>query len=129
MARLAALLALTACWSSRSAPPPAEPAPIANTQSDAPPPLREQDETAIGALERFTNEMCQCSTSECATQVSTDLTTWAQAFSRDNPDGTRELGEEEQKRATELATRMGECMMKAMTSSSSSSPTGSAPPP
>lgn len=123
MVRVASLLLLAACWRGSGAPSE-EPAPIANKQPESPPPLREQAETPMGALERFTNEMCQCTTSECATQVSNDLTTWAQAFARDNPDSSKDLDEAEQKRATELATRMGECMVKAMSSSmGTSSPT------
>jgi len=126
MLRVASLLVVAACWSGGGATKPAEPAPIANKQPESPPPLREQEETPMLALERFTNEMCLCTTSECATQVSNDLTTWAQAFTRDNPDSSKALSEADQKRATELATRMGECMMKAMTSSSTN--TGSNPP-
>lgn len=79
------------------------------------------------ALERFTNEMCQCTTSECATQVSTDLTTWAQQFTRDHPDLAHELDEADQRRATELATRMGECMMQAMSSTGPSPTTPTTP--
>ncbi len=118
MLRVAVLLLVAACWSGASTPPPVEPAPVANTQTDAPP-LREQEETPMMALERFTNEMCLCATPECATQVSNDLTTWAQGFTRDNPDSSKELSDADQKRAAELATRMGECMMQAMTSTPS----------
>ena len=70
-------------------------------------------EAAMQTFERFTGDMCQCKDAACAKHVSDDMTTWAMAMEKEWQPPPR-LDEAQTKRATEIGTRMADCMVKAM---------------
>jgi hypothetical protein len=115
MVRTACLLGavlLVACGGSQ---PSAGSAPLANTAQPAPPDARlpSRKEQAIATLERFADSMCRCTDVDCAQQVSDDMTLWAQDQVALNEDDLR-MTEQEQRHATQIATRLAECMQGAM---------------
>lgn len=96
---------------------PAEPEPMSNTQIEATPaaaPVLHPDDV-IGQMQRFMDQMCECPNGDasCAKAVSDRMTTWAEEQAR-KPETPRKLTDEEMRRATDIGTRMGECMQAAM---------------
>jgi hypothetical protein len=76
-------------------------------------PKRDPFEATLKRLEGFTDEMCRCSNTQCAQQVSDSMTKWSVEMAKEwkNPP---KVDEETTKRATEIGTRLGNCMVKAM---------------
>jgi len=73
------------------------------------------------AMRRFANEICACTTSDCARQVSDRMTKWSQEAPRKNAGKPpTKMTDAETKEATEIGTRMSECMVKAMSAGSGS---------
>jgi hypothetical protein len=68
---------------------------------------------AMAKMREFTDKMCQCTDAECAKKVSDDMVTWSQEMAKEEE--PPKMTEDEIKEATEIGTRMGECMTKAMT--------------
>ena len=66
---------------------------------------------AIHRLEGFTYEMCACLDNQCATQVSNEMTEWAQSF-KDAPPVKPD--EETMKYVTQVAMTLANCMQHAM---------------
>lgn len=114
---------LAACWSGKQDPaePTAREEPVENRQVARRPPPPPREETPMMAMRRFTDEFCACSDAQCAQDVSDRLTKWAQDWARahENDEESRRMSDEDQKEATELGTRMSECMQRAMTTGSS----------
>jgi hypothetical protein len=102
---------LVACGGSQ---PSTASAPLANTAQPAPPDARlpSRKEQAIATLERFADRMCQCTDVDCTQQVTDDMTVWAQDQVALNED--LRMTEQEQRHATQIATRLAECMQGAM---------------
>lgn len=65
------------------------------------------------AMERFVEDMCSCSDSPCAQRVVDEMTRWSQDQAKASQEPPP-LSEEDTKRATEMAERMGQCMQNAM---------------
>lgn len=64
-------------------------------------------------FEKFTNEACACTSSECVTALSDRMASWANEVAKDV--GPNEKPDERtMQRAQALGQRMGECMTKAM---------------
>jgi len=91
---------------------------------------RAQTLEAIVKMKQFTAQMCACTTSGCAQQVSDEMTKWGQEQARDNAEPPK-LTEEETKQFTEIGEQMGKCMQKAMTTEPQPQdlPPPAAPPP
>lgn len=68
---------------------------------------------AIQKMQEFTDKMCACKDAKCAQDVSDEMTKWAQEMAKEQQDPPK-MSEDEMKKATEIGTRMGECMTKAM---------------
>jgi len=68
---------------------------------------------ALAKMREFTESMCQCKDSACAQKVSDDMTKWSQEMMKEEEEPPK-MTEQEIKEATEIGTRMGECMQKAM---------------
>jgi hypothetical protein len=68
---------------------------------------------AMAAMTKFKDEMCQCTTSECAQRISDEMTKWGQEQSKDMTEPPK-LSDEETKAFTALGEQMGKCMQKAM---------------
>ncbi len=64
-------------------------------------------------LEEFSNKICACKNADCAKDVSGEMTRWSQEMAAKTKRPPK-MTEADQKRATEIGTRMGECMQKAM---------------
>jgi hypothetical protein len=113
-ARSLVAVLLVACGSGQ---PATTSAPLTNTAPPAPPdaPSPSRKEQAFAALQRFADGMCRCTDVDCAQQVSNDMSDWAQeqAVTTDDNDDLR-MTEQEQRHATQIATRLGECMQRAM---------------
>jgi hypothetical protein len=109
-------LVVGACWRGSTSKP--APAPVVENKRPpivAPPPRPPQTDAEI-AMEKFAEfeaAMCACATAECAKQVSDDITKWAQEQASKDREPPK-MTEADTKRATEIGTHMGECMMKAM---------------
>jgi len=75
-------------------------------------PLFDDTEAVMAVLERFSERMCACKDIECSKQVNDEMAKWSMqaAKARQPP----KMSEEQTKRATDIGTRMSECMMKAM---------------
>lgn len=110
---IAVVLVSVACGGGQSASPP--PPPVSNSVAAAPPDAAPPSATeqAMATMRRFTDEMCACTTAECAKQVSDQLTEWSVKMAKEETEPPP-MTEAEQKQATELGTQMGECMMRAM---------------
>ncbi|HVK85598.1 MAG TPA: hypothetical protein VM513_15870 [Kofleriaceae bacterium] len=67
---------------------------------------------AMGKMKGFADAMCACKDTACATKVSDEMTAWSQTMAKDAPD--TKPTEAQMKEMTEVSTRMGECMQKAM---------------
>jgi hypothetical protein len=61
----------------------------------------------------FKVQMCACKDSACATKVTDDMTKWSQEQAKASSGNTPD--EDTMKKSSEIATKMGECMQKAMT--------------
>jgi hypothetical protein len=63
---------------------------------------------AFAKMASFRDQMCACTTSACASQVSDEMTKWSQA------QGTKALKmtDEDTRRATAIGVEMGKCMQK-----------------
>jgi len=68
----------------------------------------------IAKMEEFSDRMCGCKDAACAKSVNDDMTKWANAEMEKKHSQRPRLSVEQTKRVTEVGTRMGECMMKAM---------------
>jgi hypothetical protein len=68
---------------------------------------------AMAKMREFGDKMCQCKDSACAQGVSDEMTKWSMEMAKTDDDPPK-MSEEEIKEATEIGTRMGECMVKAM---------------
>lgn len=89
---------------------------LSNTQppapEPAPPPTPAQ--RAMAKMEELAGKMCACKEAECAKSVSNEMTRWSQEMANEVKNEPVKMSEEDMKRATEIGTRMGECMQKAM---------------
>lgn len=122
-----ALVVVAACGG-RSKPAAQEPTPaptsaretqaLSNTQ---PASAQSQNEAVIAKMEEFAAQMCACKASDCAKKVSSDVTVWSQQMAQQQSEPVT-MSEEEMSRATELGSRMSECMMTALGTSSLSNP-------
>jgi hypothetical protein len=68
---------------------------------------------AMAKMGEFKDQMCACKDSDCAKRVSDDMTVWSQKMAAEQKNPPK-MTEADMKRATELGTRMGECMQAAM---------------
>ena len=91
-----------------------EQAPIENKQVEAPPPAPPTG--PFMEMEGFARDMCACAPgdAECAKRVSDQMTKWSQEAAAKTKKSTK-MSEAEMKQATEIGTRMGQCMQTAMT--------------
>ena len=71
-------------------------------------------EEAMTAMRGFADRMCACKDSQCAQQVSDEMTKWGQELSKREHE-LRAMSEADQQRASELGEKMGKCMQTAMT--------------
>ena len=114
-----AVVVAAACGGKQSSPPAT--APIDNAQP-APPadaaPLS-FNEQAMASMRQFADDMCKCTESACVQQVADRMTQWSQKMANDPQAAQMKMSEAEEKEATEIGTRMGECMQKAMSASGS----------
>jgi hypothetical protein len=85
----------------------------ATTVAEAPPPPPSDGERVFARFAEFEKAMCACVDADCAKRVSDEMTRWskAEATAQKEP---LEMTEDEQKRAVEIGTHMGECMQTAM---------------
>jgi len=112
-------MVLAACW--RDAPPPREPveepaAPQAMSYPRRPPPALDKYDEMLERMRGFTDQMCQCSDSNCMAQVSGELTTWAKEWSsdadlREHPPNPTD---EQTKLMADTTKQLTDCMMRAM---------------
>lgn len=65
---------------------------------------------ALAKMTSFTDAMCACSDAACARKVNEDMLTWSKA---NPPTSKAPMSEADTKKATEIGTRMSECMRKA----------------
>lgn len=68
---------------------------------------------AMAKMKQFTAQMCACTTTACATQVSDEMTKWGQEQALDNKEPPK-LSDEETREFTAIGEQMGKCMQKAM---------------
>jgi len=66
----------------------------------------------MAKLTEFKDQMCACTDPACATKVSEAMTKWNQDVGKDM--SSMKMTEEDNKKATEIAAKMGECTQKAM---------------
>lgn len=64
-------------------------------------------------MEEFTEEMCACTDSQCASEVSGRMTKWATELQGELQDDARP-DEAQIKRMTEISERMAKCLTGAM---------------
>ena len=107
-------------------PATTEPATAESQPSESPPALANRepapiakpatvDDSPLGVMERFKDDMCGCKDGECAEDVSDRMTQWSKDYAQKHPTPEKKLmSEAEVKRATEIGTQMAECMQKAM---------------
>jgi hypothetical protein len=77
---------------------------------------------AAKKMKEFADEACKCTTQECITKLSNDMTKWMQ----DNAKSTATA--DEAKAITAESTRFGECVQKAMETAAKAPPAGDPPP-
>jgi hypothetical protein len=65
-------------------------------------------------LSDYKDQMCACKDTACATKVNDDMTKWAQDEAK-NSTSMPSPDEDSMKKMTEISTKLGECMQKAMT--------------
>lgn len=68
---------------------------------------------ALKKMTEFKDQMCACKDTACTTKVSDDMTKWGQEQAKNSHPASAD--EETMKKMTEVGTKMGECMQKAMT--------------
>lgn len=121
-ALLASLFVLGACGGGGSKAAAQEPAPASGGQAlsnmqpavaEAAPPSS-RAERAMAKMEELAGKMCACTEAQCARQVSDEMTRWSQEMAKEVENEPVKMSEEDMKRATEIGTRMGECMQTAM---------------
>jgi hypothetical protein len=99
-------------------PPPAAPMANHGPATEPPPPdaALSAADSAIGAMTRFTDEMCDCADQACSDAVQARLSEWAtqQAREAQAKGESEKPSEQDMKALTEVAMRYGECMQKAM---------------
>ena len=107
---------LCACGGGGGKATAGEPAPIENKQVEQTPVPPPQEETPMMVFKRFTRDMCACApgAADCAKRVSDEMTAWSQKMASQDKEPVK-FTEDEQKQLTEIGTRMGECMQRAMT--------------
>jgi hypothetical protein len=71
-------------------------------------------EIAYHQFSLFTDEMCACRDTACASRVSDEMTKWSVQMAKQQRTPPR-MTEGDTKRFTELGERMGKCMQAAMT--------------
>jgi len=69
---------------------------------------------SLAALHRFSDEMCRCHDTACATRVNDEMTRWSEAEAKHQM-RTPKLSDAETKELTAVAEKMGKCMQQAMT--------------
>jgi hypothetical protein len=69
--------------------------------------------TAMQKLREYTEQMCACSDQTCMQRVADDMTKWSQEMAKQQTEPVK-MSDEEVKVATDLGTRMGECMNRLM---------------
>jgi hypothetical protein len=110
------VVALAACGGGKAEP--AEPQVVQNKQPEtAPPAPSPPNNVVLAQMEAFTAEMCACSESTCAQKVVDRMTEWSLEQAKQTEESPK-LTDAEQSAFSELGTRMGTCMQKAMGSSS-----------
>ena len=65
---------------------------------------------AMAQMEKFRDAMCACKDAACAKKVSGEMAEWGKSQSSDKPGA---MNADDQKRATEIGTRLGECLANA----------------
>lgn len=96
--------------------PAAEPAPAAAPAASSP-----AAATAMAKLREYTEKMCLCADQTCMQQVSDEMTQWSQEMAKQQKEPVK-MTDDEVKVATELGTRMGECMQRVMNAAPPSQP-------
>lgn len=76
--------------------------------------IEDMTRVAMTTLRQFTDDMCACKDTQCAQEVSDEMTRWTQEMSRTGKLSTKP-SEADAKEFQALGTRMGECMQRAMT--------------
>jgi hypothetical protein len=72
----------------------------------------------IEQFERFTDEMCACTTNSCAQGVSERMSTWGTRVAKEQAESKERPDKAAQDRMMKVAERMTTCMQKAMASPS-----------
>ncbi len=78
---------------------------------------------SMAKMAAFRDQMCACKDTACAKHVSAEMAAWSKAQPVDKPEA---MTADEQKKATELGTQLGECLTRA--TSGSAAPTATPPP-
>lgn len=79
---------------------------------------QERLDRVIATFEGYTDEMCACTTADCAQAVSSRMSTWATELAKQEPQPhPGDIDHETMERMTKIGTRMGECMQTAVTPS------------
>jgi hypothetical protein len=112
LAMIVAVVAACGGGGSKPAESPREPAAVSNTEPTPAPAPQTPIQEAMAKMREFSDKMCACKDSPCAQAVSDEMTKWAQEMA--NQTEPVKMTEEDQKAATEIGARMGECMQKAM---------------
>lgn len=73
----------------------------------------EQIKAAVAKLSEFKERMCACKNKDCAQQVNDEMTKWSNAMAKEQ--AMKAPDADATKQVSELATQMGDCMAKAMT--------------
>jgi hypothetical protein len=68
---------------------------------------------AMAKMNEFADKMCACKDTHCAQGVSDEMTKWAQDMAKNEQEPPK-MSDEDQKKAVEIGTRMGDCMQNAM---------------
>jgi hypothetical protein len=131
--RYLVILALAGCF--HDAPPPRTPEPqqdpiVASSGGGGSTRVRNRTPLAadpmadtIAQFEQFSDQMCACPEHDatCAQQVTDAMVAWSQELAK-NIDKDQKPSADETRRLTDIAKRMGECSMKAMTPAPSGNP-------
>lgn len=67
---------------------------------------------AMAKMAELRNKMCACKDPACAKKVSEEMASWSKSQPSEKPAA---MSADDQKKATDLGTQLGECMMKANT--------------
>jgi hypothetical protein len=68
---------------------------------------------AMAKMEQFKDEMCACTNTKCAQNVSDEMAKWSQDMAKGNRVPPK-MSDDDVKRATVIGEAMGKCMQKAM---------------